>query len=663
MKVTFILMMTFWSSFLVAQSPYWVMFTDKPTLYKMSPEQLFSETVKQKRLEKNIAVDITDYPVHDSYIRSVIATGAELRATSKWFNSISVMATEIEVSRILSLPFVKSVDPVGKFIIQKPTESTISTENFPIQKVSTLLNYGNSLNQNQTTNLTKLHDLWIRGLGIVVGIQDAGIRWKGHPAFENVSVLAEYDFIDKDTDPTGDDSHGTAVFSMMGAMLPGTLIGGTYGSAFVLSKTEYVPKELAIEEDYWVEGVEWQESQGVDVMNSSLGYLVFDNSPGLPGYRYSNGDMNGTTAKATIAADIAVSKGMAVFVAMGNEGNLSQGTLSIPADGFNVFSSGAVNASGSMGSFSSTGPTNDGRVKPDGNAMGVSNYYARFTGSPLYGFGNGTSYSSPMNASAGALILSVYPDLTPLELNDALRKTASDYDNPTFNKGYGLVDAEKALFSIGPGVSNHWLTSIFNDSIVVLGKIGWTNPILQPDVHMILYISPTDSVVLPCIDITNGEYKFSGHFPVLSPWTQIKLAIRGKDNQNNKFSWPRNNSHHRYFFTNDLITRSDFIRRGGQWNDLPVNTKLPPQKVVSIFPNPFNLGVNIYSLPYLFTNYKVRIYNSIGQLLHVVDGVKELNYPNIVLSINELPPIPSGLILFVIEAEGKTVTGKAIYLK
>jgi len=118
---------------------------------------------------------------------------------------------------------------------------------------------------------------------------------------------------------------------------------------------------------------------------------------------------------------------------MGNEwnGDGIVGTMTTPADADSVISVGAVNFDGRLAIFSSTGPTNDGRIKPDVVAPGVNIYHARVPGPDTYGYSQGTSLATPLTAGAAALLLSVRPELTPVEVRDALRSTAAPIDTAT----------------------------------------------------------------------------------------------------------------------------------------------------------------------------------------------------------------------------------------
>jgi subtilisin family serine protease len=185
---------------------------------------------------------------------------------------------------------------------------------------------------------------------------------------------------------------------------------------------------------------------GAEVVSSSLGYIDW--------YKYA--DLNGQTAITTKAARVAARKGVLVVNAMGNEGNYQTGTnktgtLIAPADADSMVSVGAVNNDGTIASFSSTGPTFDGRTKPEVVAQGVGVYVSSQSGG--YQFSNGTSFSTPLTAGVAALVFSAHPTWTPMQVRNALMQTAKPLFNagagmtahPNNFFGWGMVDALKAV--------------------------------------------------------------------------------------------------------------------------------------------------------------------------------------------------------------------------
>ena len=244
---------------------------------------------------------------------------------------------------------------------------------------------------------------------------------------------------DEPGDPAGAQNHGTMVLSTLAARRSGRLVGPAPNIAAILAKTEDIADELPLEEDNWVAGLEWLEAQGADIVTSSLVYLDW----------YTFDDLDGNTAVTTIAADLAVGRGLVVVNSAGND-RTGTGTIGVPADGDSVIAVGAVTASGATTWFSSPGPTADGRIKPDVAARGQDNPVADPNDGHGYLTASGTSFSGPLVAGVAALVLERAPGLSPLQVREALRETASHPDTPDNDQGWGIVDAWAAATYWGP---------------------------------------------------------------------------------------------------------------------------------------------------------------------------------------------------------------------
>jgi len=272
--------------FLLMQTKHWIQFSRKgggavnAKAAELAPRALERRV---RTLGASQAVSVEDLPVYAPYLERLAQMGIRIQAASRWMNAVSAYLDPAARSEVESLPFVARVFPVsGRRLAPEQMHVPLP----PLNKSaagSHQLDYGRSLDQLAMIGVPAVHDCWIDGTGAVIGMLDTGFRRKSHQATRTRRVMAERDFINNDGetenqngDPPGQDSHGTATFSSLSAFMPGMLIGPAYEAQFYLAKTEVNGSENRIEEDYWVQGIEWLESQGVDVISSSLGYDDFN---------------------------------------------------------------------------------------------------------------------------------------------------------------------------------------------------------------------------------------------------------------------------------------------------------------------------------------------------------------------------------------------------
>lgn len=432
----------------------WIIFKDKgpDTInLKNNPQLYLSQRAIQRRAKfkaPNNIVDYFDYPVYANYISQIKSLGVSIRYKSKWLNSVSAFVTPQQITQISSLPFVKRIDALQQYqTIKKFEPEEITQVAYKVK--NNQIDYGASLTQNEIMKVPYAHNIGLSGKGIMIGMFDAGFTNLSHPVFKNMNIAATWDFVNGDADvqdgsDAGSGSHGTATLSCIGGYALGNLIGPAYNATYVLAKTENTESETPLEEDNWIAAIEWADSIGIDIASTSLGYIEYD----LPYTSYNWQNMDGKTSKITQVADIAFTRGIIVLNSAGNEGDSDlHNTLGMPADGFNVIAVGAVTKTGARTSFSSVGPSADGRIKPDIMAMGQNVVVASATGTSYYG-SSGTSFSCPLAAGATALLLEGNPYINPFVIKDILKTTASNASTPNNKYGWGILNLQKAIDKI-----------------------------------------------------------------------------------------------------------------------------------------------------------------------------------------------------------------------
>ncbi len=440
----------------------WVEFTDKGGDIQSlmgSPERLLTKESLHRRMKVRPVdqlADFTDLPLKDSYVSDVLGSGVKVKQRSKWFNRISCYATAEQVNEIADLEHVRKIDIVKKFTRNYDYPETpeggilpevISAESDNI----TSLNYGSSLAQMQIINAVTTHDSGYYGQGVIVASFDAGVDNIEHPCFDSLRARGyrSYDFVNHDTivdDQSGQQGqgyHGTNTLSLVGGYRPGNLISPAFRSKFFIAKTENTNSETPVEEDNWIAAAEWADSLGADIITSSLGYIGMDGGS-VRSYDWTW--MNGDSCVITIGADLAVNKGIVVCNSAGNEGtNATHNTLGAPSDGDSVIAVGSVGSTGTRSSFSSVGLTTDGRIKPDVMARGSGNYVAQSGSGTGYSTVSGTSFSCPMTAAVVAQMLSANNTLTPIQVREILKQTASKSTTPDRFMGWGIINSWEAV--------------------------------------------------------------------------------------------------------------------------------------------------------------------------------------------------------------------------
>lgn len=450
----------------------WVRFTDRAgTEHGLGAIAAARAAVAPRALERRARrgalrdATASDLPVHAPYVRALVARGARLRGASRWLNAASVEVAPRLAAEFARLPFVASVDRVpiarrARRVEEPPQEFTLRAADpdaaLPSRDAAPAgaqvvpgepAWYGGAFRQLDMMGVPELHAQGLSGAGVLVCVLDSGFRTT-HQAFAGLDVVATRDFVHGDPvvddepgqDATGAASHGTSVLGCIAGSLAGGYSGGAFGASVALGKTEDIASETPVEMDYWQFGAEWADSLGADVISSSLGYFTFDDP--LDSYTYA--DLDGRTTVVTLAAAEAARRGITVVTAAGNEGATPWHYLIAPGDADSIVTVGAVDSFNVVTSFSSRGPTADGRVKPDVTAMGRRVLCVAFADPAGYTRLSGTSFSTPLTAGVAALLLEAHPSWGPAEVRDALRETALNAAAPDTVIGWGLVQAPAA---------------------------------------------------------------------------------------------------------------------------------------------------------------------------------------------------------------------------
>ena len=399
--------------------------------------------ISQKAIDRRAKSDVQsnhlwyDLEVSQIYINDILELGITIENESRWLNAVSVMCKISDIEKIAKLKSVKKIEPVigyKKSKIEYAEDFLSNSRDF---------DYGNALAQIEQINVHELHNAGYTGEGVIILVIDTGFNLT-HNALANINVIAQWDVINNDSETANEtsaeisnsqDHHGTAILSTIAANAPGEFMGVAFDAEFLLAKTEDVTQEVQQEEDDYVAGLEWGEALGADVVTSSLAYLDW----------YTYEDMDGNTAVTTNAIDIASGLGLVCVNSAANEGNATWYYIAAPADADSVISVGAVNLYGEIASWSSHGPTFDGRIKPEVCARGVYTWCINPNSTTQYIQLNGTSLSAPLVGGAVALIIQAQPDWSAMQVREATLMTASQSSNPDNSYGYGIMNAADAV--------------------------------------------------------------------------------------------------------------------------------------------------------------------------------------------------------------------------
>lgn len=486
--------------------------------YQIShPEAFLSARAIERRKRQGIAVAESDLPVNPAYISAIgNIANVKILSTSKWFNQVYIETQDPDaLQEVIALPFVKSSVAAKRIknnrVPRDKFENLISTggNSRPLGS-GTEIFHGLAEDQIKIHNGNYLHDKGFTGQGMIIAIIDDGFNsYLTLPAFDSIRlnnrILDTFDFVGNNNGLNAEDSHGMSCLSTMASNVPGQMIGSAPAAFYLLYRSENVAAEYPGEEQNWIAAAERSDSAGADVITTSLGYNTFDN----PSFDYDYQDMNGHTTLMSRGADIAASKGMIVVVAAGNEGAKPWHYITTPGDAVNVLTVGAVDILGNPASFSSYGPTSDGRIKPDVSSVGWGTYIQKTNGT--FAKGNGTSYATPNLAGLIACLWQAYPEFSAAEILDVVKKSSSKFSDPDNHLGYGIPDlqmASETLAVLREERKQQQLAEILKDNSIAI----FPNPVTDA-ASVIVRAQATGMATLNWYDLS-GRLCFSQSAPV-----------------------------------------------------------------------------------------------------------------------------------------------------
>lgn len=426
---------------------FMVFFQDKNSSFNIeNPADFLSVRAIERRAKQNIAITEQDLPISQDYITALEGEGAKVWFVTKWLNGALIQADSSILTNISALPFVSLIEFVAPGELKAQNVIGLQLKNQSITQgraQSTEI-------QNTLLGIDQMQQEGITGEGMLIAVLDGGFMGVNQTQpFEhliaNNQLVTTFDYVGNSTDVFRYADHGTKVLSVIAAISSGVFTGSAINAEYILCVTEDVSSEYRVEEYNWLFAAELSDSAGVDIINTSLGYSIFDD----PNMNYTVEDLEGSISVISNAASIAASKGMVLIVSAGNAGNSSWQSITAPADAHDILSVGAITEDSIKASFSSTGPSADGRIKPDVVALGVKTAVINRNGNMV--FNNGTSFSAPQIAGLAAGVWQSNPEFNYLQVIESIKNSGHLAQSPDNQTGHGIphyLRAKKLVLSV-----------------------------------------------------------------------------------------------------------------------------------------------------------------------------------------------------------------------
>lgn len=407
------------------------------------PTRFLSKRSVERRRKQGLPLDTTDLPVTPKYVRQIESLKTAIIGTSRWNNTVlAQMKDTSELERIRQLPCVKDCHLVwhAPDSIQPTALKMKYEEEFNEWDSISTTPYGRADAQIRSLNGQRLHDINCMGEGMMIAVLDGGFKNVDKiPAFGKADIRGTRDFVYPFSPSVYYElDHGTKVLSAMTTQKPHYYIGTAPHACYWLLRCEDGQSEQEVEEDYWAIAAEFADSVGCDLINSSLGYNDFDK-----GYEsHKLWQLDGHSTLISHSASMVARKGMILVNSAGNSGMGPWKKLTFPADAEDCLTVGAVTDLLTNAPFSSVGPTQDGRVKPDVVAIGSP--ATVITGRGSIAQDMGTSFAAPIICGLAACLWQALPEKSALEIMELIRQSGNNKEHPDNIYGYGLPNFWRA---------------------------------------------------------------------------------------------------------------------------------------------------------------------------------------------------------------------------
>ena len=412
----------------------YVVFKDKG-IHDNAFQNNFSPAALERRFLQNIAWDERDVPVSEEYISLVEAYSDSTFGTSRWLNALVVRATKENWNFISKLSCVQEIDLLQEHAMLVTEIPSALASNYSSEYTKEKIQ-----NQIELLEPKQFSERELFGKNTIIAVFDAGFSDADNAdqlshLFNNNQISDTKDFLNKTEEVYSHSVHGTEVLTFLAGKNDSIQFGLAPDATYLLARvTPNMGFFRFLNDVQWIQALEWADEKGASLVNSSLSFT---------NQLYERKDLNGRTCKISIAANTAMDKGILVVNAAGNEFQNSWEIIGAPADAERIITVGSVNpTTGYMSSFSSIGPTSDGRLKPDVCAPGELIYpkdgeYTRI---------QGTSFATPLVCGFAACLRQLHPEWNTQKLWEEIRKSGSLYPYFDYAHGFGIPRASYFFF-------------------------------------------------------------------------------------------------------------------------------------------------------------------------------------------------------------------------